>query len=141
MRLLRGCEGPDHEKPTLTQPWQDRMALGPPGSGDLPCLSLDGVALPQIELAHKFGVYLDLHLFLYEEGIAMAGVGGGLCTDSSCELIVSFPGLEDLAHSHSCMGYFPFGILQCVLQQAILEDHLEIIIGPVWIGACSIGHP
>lgn len=81
MRLLGGCESPDNEKPTLTQPWQDRVALGlgPPASGDLPCLSLDGMAFPQTEFVHKFGVYLNLQLFLYEEVVAMAeGKGGAL---------------------------------------------------------------
>uniref|UniRef100_A0A2D4JCT5 Uncharacterized protein n=1 Tax=Micrurus lemniscatus lemniscatus TaxID=129467 RepID=A0A2D4JCT5_MICLE len=75
MRLLGGCASSDNEKPTLTQLWHDRMALGfgPSGSGDLSCLSLNGMAFSQTELGHKVGVYRNLQLFLYEEVVTLGG--------------------------------------------------------------------
>lgn len=71
---------------------------GSPRAGKGPSLTLDGTALTPSRLMRNLGVFLELQLLLGEQ------VGpGSLCRVLPVVPVLSFPRLEGLSDSRSCL--------------------------------------
>lgn len=109
------------------------LVFGPFGPGDTSSLT------HWTKLVHNLGILLDSWLLLDEKVVTVGREGWAFHRFIFCPTVL-FPGPGGLAHDHSCLGHFLFGLLQHALYKAALEDHLEVTTGQECSGTHSVGH-